>query len=117
MSNANEQPVLSVQTTQLIAQIISILGMLATTFGWLTPQQVSSLATNILAAIGPLATIGGFVWSVVSSRKQAIVSAVATMPEVRLVVTEPTAAGHELANGNTPSNVIVAPPGSVPPKL
>lgn len=108
MTDTTQAPTLSIQTTQLIAQIVSILGMLASTFGWLTPQQVAGLTTNILAAVGPVATIAGFALSLFASRKTAIVTAVASLKEVRAVITEPTIEGHELAGNGTPSNVVVA---------
>lgn len=112
MTDVNQGPALSIQTSQLIAQVVSILGMLAAGFGWLTPTQVAGLSTNILAVAGPLATIGGIVWSFVASRKTAVVSAVAAMPEVRAVITEPTTAGRDLATNGTPPNVVVAVPGA-----
>lgn len=109
MTDTTQGPALSIQTTQLIAQVVSIAGMLASGFGWLTPTQVAGLTTNILAAVGPIATIGGLIWSLVASRKSAVVSAVAAMPEVRAVVTQPTMAGIELARSDTtPSNVVVS---------
>lgn len=109
MTDTTQGPALSIQTTQLIAQIVSIAGMLASGFGWLTPTQVASLTTNILAAVGPLVTIGGLVWSFIASRKSAVVSAVAAMPEVKAVVTQPTMAGIELARSDTtPFNVVVS---------
>lgn len=111
-------PGLSQQNQQLIAQIISIIGMVAATLGWAPADKIQGITTNILAGIGPIATAGGMIWSLLASRKTSIVSEVAAMPEVRAVVTEPTVAGHELANSNaTPSNVIVAkPPGSLVPE-
>jgi hypothetical protein len=108
MTETTQSPALSIQTTQLIAQVVSILGMLASGFGWLTPSQVATLSTNVLAAVGPIATIAGLGYSLFASRKNAVVTAVAALPEVRAVVTQPTAAGMELArNDNTPNNVVV----------
>jgi hypothetical protein len=108
MVDENQGPALSIQTTQLIAQVVSIVGTLAAAFGILTPTQVAGITTNVMAIAGPLAALGGIIWSFVASRKTAVVSAVAAMPEVKAVVTEPTAAGVELArNGNTPNNVVV----------
>jgi hypothetical protein len=114
MANGSTAPVLSIQTQQLIAQIISIVGMIAVGFGWLTADQVSSISTNILATIGPLMTLVGILYSLYAARKNAVVTAVAALPEVRAVVTEPTIEGRNLANSDgTPSNVVVGhPPGS-----
>jgi hypothetical protein len=107
--------VVSVQTSQLIAQIISIVGMVAVSFGWLSAEQVSSITTNILATIGPLMTLGGLAYSLYSARKNAVVTAVAAMPEVRAVVTENNQAGRDLAHSdNTPSNVVVGQPPGAP---
>jgi hypothetical protein len=118
MANGVQAPALSIQTQQLIAQVASIGGMLAVAMGWFTQEQVASLTTNVLAAIGPVMTAGGIIWSWWTSRKLAVVNAVAAMPEVRAVVTEPTVEGRNLANSDsTSSNVIVGhPPGSpIPP--
>lgn len=118
MANGSSAPALSVQTNQLIAQIISIVGMVAVSFGWLTADQVSSISTNTFAIIGPVMTLGALAYSLYTARKNAVVSAVAALPEVRAVVTEPTIDGRNLANSaDTPHNVIVGlPPGSpVPP--
>jgi hypothetical protein len=98
--------VMTQQNTQLIAQVLSIAGMFATTLGWLTPTQVVGITTNVLAAIGPLATLGGIVWSLLASRKKSIVAEVAALPEVKAVQLENTAAGREL-EAATPSNVSV----------
>ena len=109
MVDETQGPALSIQTTQLIAQIVSIAGTLAAAFGILTPTQVAGITTNVMAVAGPLAALGGIIWSFVASRKNAVVTAVAAMPEVRAVVTQPTAAGLELARSdNTPSNVVVS---------
>lgn len=108
MANGTPGPALSIQTQQLIAQVISIAGMLAVGLGWLTSEQVAGLTTNTLAAIGPVMTLAGLVWSLISSRKAAIVTAVASLPEVQKVVTEPTSEGRSLANSDeTPHNVVV----------
>lgn len=118
MANGTSVPALSVQTNQLIAQIISIVGMVAVSFGWLTADQVSSITTNFLATIGPLMTLSGILYSLYAARKNAVVSAVASLPEVRAVLTEPTVDGRSLAHSDaTPSNVVVAQPvgSTVPP--
>jgi len=114
MANGSAAPALSIQTQQLIAQVISIAGMLAVGFGFMTSEQVAGLTTNILAVIGPLMTIGGLAYSLFTARKNAVVTAVAALPEVRAVVTENTPDGRTLAHSdNTPSNVVVGqPPGS-----
>jgi hypothetical protein len=106
---------LSVQTQQLIAQVISIGGMLAVGMGYLTSEQVAGLSTSILAIIGPIMTVVGIVYSLFASRKAAVVTAVASLPEVRAVVTENTVEGRDLAHSdNTPSNVVVGPPPGTP---
>jgi hypothetical protein len=106
---------LSQQNQQLIAQIVSIIGMVAATLGWAPADKIQGITTNILAGIGPIATAVGLIWSLFASRKNAIVSEVAAMPEVRAVVTEPTHEGRELANSSaTPSNVVVARPEGSP---
>ena len=118
MATASPVPALSQQNQQLIAQMISIFGMVAATLGWAPAETIQGITTNLLAGIGPIATAVGLIWSLLASRKNSIVSEVAAMPEVRAVVTEPTHEGRELANSNaTPSNVVVArPEGSpVPP--
>lgn len=109
MATGSTSATMSIQTQQLVAQIISILGMVATSFGWLTSEQVASLSTNVLAVIGPLATIGGIIYSWLAARKSAVVSEVANLPEVKAVVTEPTREGLELSRSSaTPNNVVVS---------
>lgn len=117
MANGTPGPALSVQTQQLIAQVISIGGMLAAGMGWMTQDQVASLSTSILAVIGPIVTAGGILYSLFMSRKAAVVTAVAALPEVQKIVTENTIEGRELAHAdNTPSNVVVGGPvGQVGP--
>lgn len=103
------------QQTALVQQILSIIGMVLTTLGWSTPAEVATWTTTIMQAIGPMAALGGLVWSVITTRKSAIVTQVASLPEVRAVITEPTPAGRNLANTDaTPTNVVVAQPTGSP---
>jgi hypothetical protein len=99
-------PAMSQQNTQLITQVVSIAGMLATSFGWLTPTQVAGITTNVLAIVGPLMTLSGIVWSLLASRKNAIVAEAATIPGVKNIQLTNTTAGHELEQV-TPANVTV----------
>jgi hypothetical protein len=105
------------QQTALAQQILSIVGMVFTTLGWTTPSEVATWSTTILQFLGPAMTLGGLIYAAITTRKSALVSQVASMPEVRAVITTPTAAGHDLANSTaTPSNVVVGQaPGSIVP--
>lgn len=103
------------QQTALVQQILTIVGSIVSAMGWSTQTEVSTWITTIMQAVGPLAALGGLVWAVLTTRKTAIVTQVASMPEVRAVITEPTTDGRSLANTNsTPSNVVVAHPTGSP---
>lgn len=103
-----QEPAMSIQTQQLVASVVSMLGIAASMLGWLSPEQVAGLTSNVLLAVGPLASIGGFAVSYRASRKAALVTAVAQLPEVKAVVTENTVDGVTLAHSEaTPSNVVV----------
>lgn len=105
-------------TEALVQQILTIAGMVLVSFGWVSSDEWNGFVKTGSAAIGPVMAFAGALWAFYSNRKSAIVTKVASMPEVRTIVTEPTVDGVTLANSNqTPSNVVVAHPvGSpVPP--
>jgi hypothetical protein len=85
--------------------------MVAGTLGWAPPETIAGLTTNILAAIGPITTAVGLIWSLLASRKASIVSEVAAMPEVKTIQLERTTEGRALESV-TPSNVAVTPPST-----
>lgn len=103
------------QQTALVQQILTIVGTIVTAMGWGTASDVSTWITTIMQAIGPVAALGGLVWALITTRKTALVTAVASLPEVRAVVTEPTVEGRSLAGtDSTPLNVVVAQPAGSP---
>lgn len=105
-------------TEALIQQILTIAGMVLVSFGWVSSDEWSGMVKTFSAMIGPVMAFGGVLWAFYSNRKNALVSKVASMPEVRAVITENTVAGHEMANtSSTPSNVVVGrEPGSIVPQ-
>lgn len=106
--NNGRDPALSIQTQQLIAQTISVIGTIAAAKGWLSKEQAADITTYALQAMGPMAMLGGVALSWLASRKSVIVTAVASLPEVKAVVTENTVDGVTLAHSEaTPSNVVV----------
>lgn len=86
----------------------SSLGTFLVTKGYLTADQVASLASQIDwgAAAGFLVSAFGIVWGVLDRRKSALIASVDKLPEVRGVVLSPTKAGADLAEA-VPSNTVV----------
>jgi len=92
------------QQVAFIQQILTIVGSVVTAMGWSTPAEVGTWITVIMQAVGPVAALGGLVWTVLTTRKAAIVTAVASMPEVyKVEVTDPTLARNDV----TPVNVTI----------
>jgi hypothetical protein len=93
---------LTPQTTALIQQILTIVGMVLTSFGWVSSTEWQGFMQNLSAAIGPMMALVGFIWSFVSNRTSAIVTQVANMPEVyKVEVNDPALARNDV----TPPNV------------
>jgi len=92
------------QQTALVQQILTIAGTMVTFLGWGTAAEVATWTTVVMQAVGPVAALGGLIWSVIATRKVAIVSAVATLPGVyKVEVTDPALARNDV----TPANVTV----------
>ena len=92
------------QITTTAAPIIAFLAGLAAgrgLFGW-------DQATWITVLTG-LAGLGATIWAAVTTRKTAMVTAVANMPEVKAVTLDATAPGAAAVSAATPSNVAVHP--------
>lgn len=47
---------------QVIRYLMLIVGGGLTFLGWATPTEVATLTTSIIAAVGPVMTVGTFVW-------------------------------------------------------
>lgn len=60
---------------------------------------------TILTAVGGL---GATIWAAFTTRKTAMVTAVANMPEVKSVSLEPSASGATAVAAATPGNVTIA---------
>jgi hypothetical protein len=91
----------STQLQTTLASLVTFLAGLAAgrgLFGW----DQATWITVITAVVG----VGGAVWAAVTTKKSALVTSVAQMPEVASVKLESTAAGQSLA-ASTPSNVQV----------
>lgn len=92
----------NVQTQTTIAPIITFLaGLLAGkgVFGW-------DSATWI-AVLGGAAGLAATIWAAVATRKSAMVSSVAAMPEVKEVALERTNENSRALNEATPNNVVI----------
>lgn len=91
------------QITTTAAPLIAFLAGLAAGKG-LFGLDIATWTT----LIGGLVGFGATVWAAISTRKSAIISQAASLPEVQSVKLEPTAAGTAMAD-STPANVTVAP--------
>ncbi len=92
------------QWMSLIRQILPVIGTIATTFGWATPADVATWSTMAMQVAGPLAIVGGSVWSVLVHRKSALLTTVAQMPEVEKIKLAPIQTARDL-EAVTPPNV------------
>ena len=70
------------QIMSLIRVALQIGGTLATAFGWIAPEKVAVLTSQILSALGPLMIAGGTIWSIISNTKASIIKSASAMPEV-----------------------------------
>lgn len=85
--------------------ILAVIGTLAASFGWVSPDEVSSLTDLIVRISGDVLAVGSIAWAAWARRQKALVQAVNAMPEVQGVVTAPTAAGRALAD-SIPSHTV-----------
>lgn len=94
--------------TQIGTTLAPIISFLA---GVLAAKNVFGLTSEAWANIlGGVIVFGSTVWAAITTRKSALVSTVADMPEVKSVALQPTTAGHAL-DAVTPGNVSVVRPG------
>jgi len=95
------------QVMGLVRQLLPVLGTLATTFGWLTPDQVASGTATILAVIGPLMIVASTLWSLFSKTNTAIVSSASAVPNVDKIVLNSAVPGTNAMAKATPNNVVI----------
>lgn len=101
------------QTSGQLRQLLQIVGTLATTLGFLTADQVGAWTAIIMQIAGPLAMLGGVIWSWWVNRPTALVASVVAMADdpdspVKGVVTTNTIEGRELANSFETNSVAAA---------
>lgn len=86
--------------TTLAPIVAAIAGFLAGKgyFGW--------DAQTWIAILGGLGTVGATIWAAIATRKSAMVSTVAAMPEVSSVTLDVKASGTQALDAATPSNVV-----------
>lgn len=91
----------STQTQTSVATLVSFLA------GLLAGKGVFGLDTATWATVlGAVVTLGTIAWSAIITRKTAIVTQVANLPEVKNVTVESSKEGTALAQA-TPNNVTV----------
>ncbi len=101
------------QMMGLARQVLPILGTLAASAGFITPEKVGPLTETVLQAAGPVMILGSMAWSMYSKTDKSIAANAAALPDVEKVVTKPTFAGIKLAD-SVPSEKVVAAKGPTP---
>ena len=93
-----------------VTQIQTTLAPLIAAFaGFLAGRGVFGLdAQSWIAIIGALLGAGATIWGAIATRKTAIVSQVAALPEVKEVTLDRTVAGTAALSNATPNNVKVS---------
>jgi hypothetical protein len=96
-NNVNEQ------TSGQLRQLLQALGTMLTTLGFATAGQVDLWIQIAMQVAGPLAMVGGVIWSWWVNRPKALVASVVAMADdpnspVKGVVMAPTIEGRALAN-------------------
>ena len=98
------------QLTDIVRHLITTFGGVIAGWGaakgWFTADQILAVL-NSQTFIGLVVGAIGAIWGLISRTKKNQVQAVAALPEVKAVVTEPTQAGATLAAA-TPANVVTA---------
>lgn len=77
------------QIHDVAKQGLMILGTIATTFGWLTPDKVAGYTATILSILGPISMIAAVIWGQLRGTKVAILNAAASIPEVTAIAVTP----------------------------
>lgn len=90
----------------LLRHVLTLLGAVATAFGWLTPGEVTTWTNLIMQVGGPLLIAVGSVWGLFANTKASIVTSAAEMPEVKSIVLDKDEAATADLEQVTPSNVV-----------
>lgn len=93
------------QILDLLRQILQVLGVVATSFGFLSGEEVATWTATIMKVAGPIAMIGAVIWGFLDNRKSALITDVANMDEVKSVTLEPASPATAALNEATPNNV------------
>lgn len=98
------------QLTDIVRHLITTFGGVVAGWGaakgWLSADQILAIL-NSQTFIGLVVGGIGMIWGLISRTKKNQVNAVAALPEVKAVVTEPTVAGATLATAAA-DNVVPA---------
>ena len=54
-------------------QVLPIVGTLAAALGWIAPEKVGELTSQILAAAGPVMVLAGTLWSYMANSPKSII--------------------------------------------
>jgi hypothetical protein len=106
----------SEMTMTMVRQGLLILGTLATTLGWLSPEKVASLTANVLALAGPIMVVATTAYGIWKKTQTNIIATAATQTDangvklVKSVDVNPLAQGAAQIVRDTPANVNIAPP-------
>jgi hypothetical protein len=68
------------QIMGLLRQFLPIIGGIAVTLGWISPEAVASLTAKILAISGPVVVIVGLVWSWIANKPTSVAASMGASP-------------------------------------
>lgn len=109
------------QFYSLARQVLLVIGTLATTLGWATPDKVAGWTATVLSMVGPIFILISSIWSLMRHTQANIVTAAATLKDaegtlmVKKVDLNPLAQGVTDLNRATPTNVSIPPATATAP--